>query len=401
MSPSPRTYERTHSWLKFSLDLRQAPAQLWILLGEGRSKCEHIAGMPLRPDVAEYLHRLYLAKGSQATTAIEGNTLSEQEVLLHLEGKLELPPSKQYLQQEVDNIIQACNKIIQQIQAGATPRLDPATIKDLNRMVLQGLELPPEVAGGEIRRHEVGVARYHGAPHQDCEHLLQRLCEWMSSETFRSPAGMEMVYAFLKSILAHLYLAWIHPFGDGNGRTARLVEFVILIGAGVPTPAAHLLSNHYNQTRSEYYRQLDQASRTGGEVIPFLTYAIQGLVDGLRSQIETIRYYQWAVLWENYVHLAFKNKRGASMERRRELVLALTGKFPQSVALAQLGDLSPHLVLAYSKLTRKALARDINALLKMGLAEKGPEGVKAKMETILTFLPLAARFPEKESANKP
>jgi len=60
MMPSPRTYERTHPWLRFSLDLRQAPAQLWILLGECRSKCEHIAGMPLRPDVADRLHLLYL-----------------------------------------------------------------------------------------------------------------------------------------------------------------------------------------------------------------------------------------------------------------------------------------------------------------------------------------------------
>ncbi len=38
-------------------------------------------------------------------------------------------------------------------------------------------------------------------------------------------------------------MAWIHPFGDGNGRTARLLEFLILARCGmVPLPAAHLLS---------------------------------------------------------------------------------------------------------------------------------------------------------------
>src|SRR6266436_58210 len=72
-----RTFERTHSWISFRIDLRQARPQLWLLLGEAASKCEHIAGVPLRPATAQSLHQLYLAKGALATTAIEGNTLTE------------------------------------------------------------------------------------------------------------------------------------------------------------------------------------------------------------------------------------------------------------------------------------------------------------------------------------
>jgi hypothetical protein len=82
-----------------------------MLLGEARSKCEHIANVPLRPATAEQLHLLYLAKGALATTAIEGNTLSEDEVVRHLQGKLQLPPSKEYLAKEIDNIVAACNRI--------------------------------------------------------------------------------------------------------------------------------------------------------------------------------------------------------------------------------------------------------------------------------------------------
>lgn len=58
-----------------------------MLLGEACSKCEHISSVPLQPKTAAYLHQLYLAKGALATTAIEGNTLSEAEVVKHLEGK--------------------------------------------------------------------------------------------------------------------------------------------------------------------------------------------------------------------------------------------------------------------------------------------------------------------------
>ncbi len=87
-----RTYLATHPWITFKLDLTTATYRLWMLLGEAQSKCEHIAGIPLMPSVAEYLHQLYLAKGTQATTAIEGNTLTEEQVLQRFQGKLKLPP---------------------------------------------------------------------------------------------------------------------------------------------------------------------------------------------------------------------------------------------------------------------------------------------------------------------
>ena len=106
-----RTYKKTHSWLTFQIDLRLIDYATWISLGEAQSKCEHISGVPLRPSVAQQLHLVYLAKGVLATTAIEGNTLTESEVIKHLEGKLKLPPSKEYLAKEIDNIIAACDKI--------------------------------------------------------------------------------------------------------------------------------------------------------------------------------------------------------------------------------------------------------------------------------------------------
>jgi hypothetical protein len=91
----------SHPWISFTFNLKEASPQLWMLLGEAASKCEHIAGVPLKPSTQEELHQLYLAKGVLATTAIEGNTLSEEQVLQLLEGNLKLPPSQQYLKQEI------------------------------------------------------------------------------------------------------------------------------------------------------------------------------------------------------------------------------------------------------------------------------------------------------------
>ena len=92
-----RTYERTHPWIKFKADLSRFDYKLWIALGEAVSKCEHLANVPLQPNVAKELHFLYLAKGIRGTAAIEGNTLSEDEVKDRMEGKLVLPPSQEYL----------------------------------------------------------------------------------------------------------------------------------------------------------------------------------------------------------------------------------------------------------------------------------------------------------------
>ena len=385
-----RTYEKTHPWITFTLDLRPASPFFWILLGEARSKCEHIANVPLRPTTAEQLHRLYLAKGVLATTAIEGNTLSEEEVLKHLEGKLRLPSSKEYLTREIDNIVTACNRISIDLRSGHPPVLSVKTITEFNRLVLENLTLGEGVTPGTIRTHSVGVARYRGAPAEDCEYLLERLCTWLGGSDFEPPPNMPemaLVYAILKAIVAHLYLAWIHPFGDGNGRTARLVEFLLLVTSGVPGPAAHLLSNHYNQTRVEYYRQLDQASQSGGDVLPFLTYAVQGFVDGLRSQLEVIREQQWDVAWENYIHERFQHSTSPNEVRRRHLLLDLSER-AEPIPFGKLRELSPRVATAYATKTDKTLSRDLKALIEMGLLEATATGYRPARETILAFLPL-------------
>ena len=390
-----RTFERTHPWISFRIDLRQARPQLWMLLGEASSKCEHIAGVPLRPATAEQLHLLYLAKGAAATTAIEGNSLTEKEVLEHLQGKLKLPRSKEYLAQEIDNIVAACQSISKQLRS-ADDALTPERVCKFNRQVLEKLEPGEGVVAGQVREHSVVVGNlYRGAPAEDCRHLLERLCGWLGGPDFEAATGLETVYAIIKAVVAHLYLAWIHPFGDGNGRTARLAEFQILLAAGVPTPAAHLLSNHYNQTRAEYYRQLDEASKSGGEILPFLEYAVRGFVDGLREQLQVIREQQWDVTWENYVHDVFHVKNSPAETRQRWLALDL-GEIGEPVPVGKIRELTPRLAKAYAVKTPKTLQRDLGALGKLDLVERTPEGVRAKREVILAFLPWRKQSASKE-----
>lgn len=390
-----RTFEKTHPWLKFNVDLRRLPYTTWIMLGECQSKCQHIAGVPLTKDLEKELYNVYLAKGALASAAIEGNTLTEEETLKRLEGKLDLPPSREYLGQEIDNIVNACNFLIESVTQGRLFPLTASTIKDINRMILHHLKLQEHVNLGEISSDVVGVGRYRGAPREDCAFLLEKLCEWLLDSNFIPQKGFETVYAIIKSIIAHLYLAWIHPFGDGNGRTARLVEFYILFSSGVPSAACHLLSNHYNLTRNEYYLQLDQASRSGGDVIPFITYAVQGFLDGLQEQIERIRQQQWSIAWQSIVECAFEDKYSPADLRRKRFVFDLSEQ-EDWITVSKLTEITPRVAKDYASKTIRTLTRDINVLVKTGLIEKRRAEVRAKKEIVLAFLPSVAHIPEAE-----
>lgn len=380
-----RTYERTHPWITFSVDLRQAPYQLWLLLGDAQAKCQYLAGVPLLPAVAQRLYRVFLAKGVLGTTAIEGNTLTEEEVLRRLDGQLQLPPSKEYLGQEVDNIIEACNIIARRILDSREAALSLEQLAEFNRLALKNLPLAEEVVPGQIRSHSVVVGAYRGAPAEDCEYLTRKLCEWLATG-FSPSVSYPIGFGILRAIIAHLYLAWIHPFADGNGRTARLAEFEILLSLGVPATAVHLLSNHYNQTRSEYYRHLDITHKSGGDLFPFLLYALQGFVDGLADQIATIREQQLHVHWINYIHDRFRDKDSPADIRRRRLALDLSRR-GEPVPLAEIRQVSPRMAQAYATKGDKTLSRDINKLVALGLVEKTERGIRAKAETMRAFLP--------------
>ncbi len=383
-------YERTHPWLTFTLRLPDN-YRFWLLLGEIRSKIEHLSGAPLRPDMAYKLHKIYLAKGALATTAIEGNTLSEHQVEQLLEGKLDLPKSQRYLQQEVQNIVDICNREAQTLLApdGHRRKLSRVLIENYNRDVLKNLELSEGTVPGKLREHSVIVGNvYRGAPAEECAFLLDKLCDWLNGPNFEAPdEELRIPYALIKAIIAHVYLAWIHPFGDGNGRTARLMEFHVLFASGIPLPAAHLLSDHYNFTRTAYYHELAKASASGGDLIPFLFYALQGLLDGLRGQIALIREQQLRVTWENYVFDQFRAlKSSPTQKRRRELVLDLSQK-SDWVEVSQVPILTTTLAREYAKAGERMVQRDLNALSKMGLITRRYGKVRTNRHIIEAFLP--------------
>ena len=386
-----RSYEKSHPWITFqATDVNSLGPGVWMLLGEARSKCEHLAGTPLPPEVAREFYEVALIKGARATTAIEGNTLTEDQVAGILRGTFKAPPSRAYQEREVRNVLDALNAIAQEVMGGGSSAITSELICEFNRRVLEGTEHEPHAVPGRIRDYSVSVAAYRGAPAEDCRYLVDRLAGWLESDTFRTDdADLRFALAVCCAIYAHLYIAWLHPFGDGNGRTARLLEFLILARSGViPLPAAHLLSDHYNLTRDRYYRQLGEASRTG-ETSGFLGYAIQGLVDGIRDQVGQVLHQHFTVTWINFVHETMRQfPSSPARDRQRTLVLAMPSG--RDIPKSELPELTPALAALYARKGPRTLSRDLNRLRNVQLLTKGPKGWRSNDRIIRAFLPPVA-----------
>ncbi len=299
----------------------------------------------------------------------------------------------------MDNVLSAFNKMLGNIANKKTPALTPDWISEANRQLLSGLEghLEEGVVPSEIPSFSVGVFRYRGAPREDCALLLDQLYKWLEEDhwslNLNDQYSNRIASAVLRAVYIHLYLAWIHAFGDGNGRTARLAEFMILAREGIPSPCAHLLSDHYNLTRSEYYRQLDRSSRAKsgrGNPMDFPYYSMEGLVDGLRKQNRTVERMQAHLAWEHYVYTRFKQiPQSIAMRRRREVALALS-KASRPVHKKDITDLTPNLARLYASKTIKTLARDMNWLVERDFLERLSTGYRAQVEKMYTFRPMTA-----------
>ncbi len=405
-----RQYETTHPWITFGLRF-DPPPQLFVLAGEIQSKVDHVARVPLRADVASEIYALYLAKGALATTAIEGNTLDLEDALAAVEGAAEVSKSREYQLQEIENIIAACNDIDAFLAEKGPQPLTVDLIKRWNFAVLDGTEHEPSAVPGEFREHSVVVGNaYRAAPAEDVSYLMDRLLDWLNSGEFSQLEGVlgRAGASLVKAVVAHVYIAWIHPFGDGNGRTARLVEYAMLHGeGGVSAASAQLLSNHYNATRDRYYRRLAEASASGGELMPVLLYAAQGFADGLREQIEYITSgYLRELVWRDYVdtqlELYARNSEVTIQAKRRirwkTLAIALYKERPRSQRRGffnrrDVTRLTPDVAAAYAGTQSRTLTRDLNIMVEAGLVQVSGPWVAADVRQILRLMPPTVERP--------
>jgi Fic family protein len=381
----------SHPHISFRKDWEIDKDTLYML-GQCETSIKIISYAPMDPKYRQELLQVSLRKGARATTAIEGNTLSEEEVAKIDEGG-SLPPSKEYLQTEVKNVIEALNQVRSEVIIdGKAVIITPELIKRFHYCIGKNLGEHFKAAPGQFRiiGHDVVVGPYKPPLGRDVQLLMVRFCDWLK-ETFHFEDGKQnFLDRVIQAIVSHIYIAWIHPFGDGNGRTARLIEFYILLRAGLPDIASHILSNHYNNTREEYYRQLDLASKERC-LSGFIRYAVMGFRDGLNEVLDVV---QWNILkttWHNYIYEVLDSKKAAGktkaiVKRRRNI--ALNFPLDEFRDIESLLNTNPVMMKEYAKLSKATLRRDLLELEKLNLILKRDDKYQGNIEILKGFMPL-------------
>lgn len=175
----------------------------------------------------------------------------------------------------------------------------------------------------------------------------------------------------VRAIAAHYHVAAMHPFLDGNGRTARAVEAFMLRRANVRDTTFIAMSNYYYDEKTTYLATLAEVRKAGGDLTPFLKFALRGVelqAKRLLTEIqrEIKRELFRTMILELFGRLQTPRKRVIADRQIQLLSAVLDVDMP-----VPLGMLLRETTSEYAKMKSpmKAFLRDLNGLIELGAIE--------------------------------
>lgn len=225
---------------------------------------------PLFLELKEFFHTLE----SVGSARIEGNNTTVAEYFEakeeHRQGGYTMPEEIR----EIENLEQAMT-FVEQLMLEERP-IDGFFVRSLQQLAVSGLEAEGDSNAGAYREHNVRIS---GAEHQPSE--ASRVPDYMRELFDFLAQPLDARFDLLKVALAHHRFVWIHPFGNGNGRTVRLLTYALLLRYGFGLDVADGIINPtaiFCNDRSEYYRLLAGADKGEAQGLEaWCTYVLSGL----------------------------------------------------------------------------------------------------------------------------
>ena len=212
------------------------------------------------------LHRQNRVRSIHSSLAIEGNTLSLDEVTAIINGKM--VAGRQAEIKEVKNAYEAYDKIL---------TFDPYAIEDFlkaHKLMTDGLVSESgKFRGGDVGVFDGNAVVHIGARPRFVPRLIEELFGWAKESD---------LHPVLKSAILHCEIETIHPFADGNGRMGRLWQTLLLarwnaIFAWIP------METLVYEKRQEYYQALQIAQRSN-DSSGFIEFTLFALLEVIKSQ---------------------------------------------------------------------------------------------------------------------
>lgn len=237
-------------------------------------------GGSTHPKVFFQLKHIFHTLESIGSARIEGNNTTIAE---YIETKLDDTQNTSSEIREIQNIEKAMEFIEENI---IDYPINKVFLSELHKMIVKDLPPPPNGEGdrtpGEYRNSNLKINKSKHLPSDSLfiNDYMDELLGFINREN--SPK-----YNLLKAAIAHHRFVWIHPFGNGNGRTVRLFTYAMLVKTGfnvnvgrIINPTAVFCSN-----RNDYYENLSKADLGTTEgILQWCEYVLKGL----KEEIEKI-----------------------------------------------------------------------------------------------------------------
>ncbi len=355
-----------HSFLtfksgKFYFNEKYDTSQVDNLLVRAVVLNETITDLPILPELASQIEPEIMYSSIAGTAAIEGNPITGEDVERIAKGEV-LDKYTKKDQQEIKNLIMAYS-LLSDIKPSIEPfRMTEELICDLHRIITADVQDDNNIPG-RYRNGTVNVGdKAHGGIYtppkilQDVQNLMQEYVEWINS-----PEVLQL-YPFIRAALAHYHFCVIHPFWDGNGRTGRLLEAILLQASNVKYIPREM-SNFYYRNVDDYYSSFSKSIKLQKDATPFIWFCLKGAVESLTSIKERIVYFIRKFSLRDYYRLERQQK---NLTARQYELLGLLLDNPVSFTLKDLHERKPFSLL-YGKATTQTARRDLKKLTSLNL----------------------------------
>lgn len=256
---------------------------------------EIILNAPLIPAWEAKFRKEAMERFVHHGTHLEGNRLSEEEVKDVLDGK-EIVARERDIQEVLNyrNVLKFIDSIANQIGFGKPYSLTLETILEIHHLTTE--KILPEESSGKFRVRQVvirntktGQISYTPPPAAEVPYLIEDLINWINSDESKE------LHPVIKAGIIHYELARIHPFVDGNGRTARATATLIMFLDGYDIRKFFSLEEYFDENPMDYYVTLQAVSNQlvidthDRDLSPWLEYFVEGVAVELNKVKERVK----------------------------------------------------------------------------------------------------------------
>ncbi|SRR6266436_9986374 len=347
-------YGMPDHWIKYD------PTEIVNALIAAKAAVLSLSSIPYQRSWAEALQEIELKREVAGTSKIEGADFTDREFEEAIAGETderELTRSQRQARAAINTY-----RWIAQLPGDYAVSTD--LVHDIHRRIVTGCDddhcAPGQLRGGD-QNVTFGRPRHRGAEGgSECLLAFKRLCAAINQE-FRGHDGL------VQALAAHYHMGAIHPYQDGNGRTARALEALLLKRAELKDTLFIAMSNYYYDEKDSYLNTLSEVAQRNHDLTPFLQFGLKGIAAQANRLLREIRRHVSRTLYREVMHKMYGRLKSARKRTLAKRQLAILDILLQTENYMNVEDLMVAVTKDYSKLAKpaKAFVRDLNQLLSL------------------------------------